>query len=307
MLVTVAICTYKRPDYLRQTLAGIARQDFPRDQFEVIVIDNNSPDNTAEVVAEFAGENPAPRYVNESRQGLDYSRNRAIAEARGEFLIMADNDILMEPDWISRMIAPLTADTAGRIGALGGEVAPVFPDGLPSWLDDAHTPQGFRSDTGPLSASQSPMGANFAFPRRVFKKHGGFRTDLDRRVPQLFAGGDGEMIRRLRRAGLEIWFVPAAKVLHQIPSSRLNLRYTLRHGFDSARSRVIDRAARPGAKLYFLSRWVINLFIKVPGFALISLLNAIVLRTGPAKRALVRSWRSCGYLFQIIRSLLKMD
>ena len=307
MLVTVAVCTYKRPDYLRQTLQGIARQDFPRDQYEVLVVDNNSPDNTAEVVAEFAGENPTPRYVNEPRQGLDYSRNRAIAEAKGDIIIMADNDILMERDWISQMVAPLLADKAGRIGGLGGEVVPVFPDGLPAWLEGSHGPQSFRADAGPVLPPQSPMGASFAFPRRVFEQYGGFRTDLDRRVPQLFAGGDGEMIRRLRRAGLEIWFVPGAKVLHQIPASRLNLRYTLRHGFDSARSRVIDRAAQPGAKLYFLSRFFINLLIKAPGFALIALLNLIVLRTGPAKRALVRSWRSCGYLFQIVRSLLKMD
>ena len=52
MRLTVAICTYHRAEFLRQTLASLARQTFPRDQFEVLVIDNNSPDHTAAELAE---------------------------------------------------------------------------------------------------------------------------------------------------------------------------------------------------------------------------------------------------------------
>ena len=61
--VTVAIPTYNRADFLRQTLAGIVAQQFPRDHFEILVIDNNSRDHTAAVVAEFASAHPAPRYA----------------------------------------------------------------------------------------------------------------------------------------------------------------------------------------------------------------------------------------------------
>src|SRR5947208_16613448 len=82
--VTVAIPTYNRADFLRQTLAGIGAQQFPRDHFEVLVIDNNSRDHTRAVVAEFATAHPAPRYLHEPKQGLDHARNRAITEARGE-------------------------------------------------------------------------------------------------------------------------------------------------------------------------------------------------------------------------------
>src|SRR5947208_5779127 len=96
--VTVAIPTYNRADFLRQTLAGIATQQFPRDHFEVLVIDNNSRDHTRAVVAEFATARPAPRYIQESQQGLDYARNRAIAEARGDIIVFGDDDILVQPD-----------------------------------------------------------------------------------------------------------------------------------------------------------------------------------------------------------------
>lgn len=301
MKISVAIPTYNRADFLRQTLTGIVGQQFPRDHFEVLVIDNNSTDHTPAVVAGFATAHPAPRYVHEARQGLDHARNRAIAEARGEIIIFGDDDILVPPDWLAQMAVPLLADAARRIGAVGGEVIPVFPDGLPDWIREWHAPLAFRRETGPLESRHSPMGANLAFPKWVFEQLGRFHPALDRAAGNYFSGGDSEMIRRVRAAGLEVWFAPAAAVWHQMPASRTTFRYAARHAFDSARSRVIDRAGRRGATGYLCGRFVAS-GAKALGFALLAGLNALVARTGPAKKALVRAWRSCGYLYQIPRS-----
>jgi len=302
--VTVAIPTYNRADFLRKTLAGIVAQQFPRGQFEVLVIDNNSTDHTRAVVAEFAGATPAPRHVLETQQGLDYARNRAITEARGEIILFGDDDILVQPDWVAQMVTPLLADAvAGRIGAVGGEVIPVFPDGLPDWVREWHAPLAFRPDLGPLGARHSPMGANLAFPKRVFAQLGQFHTALDRAAGNYFSGGDSEMIRRVHAAGLEVWFSPAGAVRHQMPAGRTTFRYARRHAFDSARSRVIDRAGLPGATVYLIGRFVAN-FAKVLGYGLLALLYALTFRGGEAKKSLVRAWRSCGYLYQIPRSLL---
>jgi len=301
--VTVAIPTYNRAAFLRQTLAGITAQQFPREHFEILVIDNNSTDNTREVVAEFARAYPAPRYVHESKQGLDHARNRAITDARGEIILFGDDDILVKPDWIAQMAVPLIADgEQRRIGAVGGEVIPVFPHGLPEWVKEWHSPLAFRSDTGPLEAKHSPMGANLAFPTWVFEELGLFHTALDRAAGNYFSGGDSEMVRRVRAAGYEVWFSPAAAVQHQMPANRTTFRYASRHAFDSARSRVIDRAGQPGAAGYLLGRFFANA-TKAAGFGLVAAINALVFRTGSAKKALVRAWRSCGYVYQIPRSM----
>ena len=152
------------------------------------------------------------------------------------------------------------------------------------------------------------MGANFAFPKWVFQRFGPFDTRLDRQGAQLFGGGDSEMIRRLRSKGLDAWFVPGARALHQMPASRLTFRYAARHAFDSARSRVADQVeslckAGKSPTPYLATRAAGNAG-KVLGFLLASLGCALVLRTGAAKRALVRAWRSCGYLYQIARSAI---
>lgn len=300
--ITVAIPTYNRAGLLRQTLAGVTRQDFPRDCYEVLVIDNNSNDHTRDVVASFAGAPPSLRHVLETQAGLSFGRNRAIAEARGEIIVFADDDILVEPDWLRQLTAPLLGDTGRKIGAVGGEVAPVFPDGLPDWVAEWHAPLAFRSNTGPLAAGRNPMGANLAFPRWVFASHGRFLTSLGRGPCRFLGGEETEYLRRLRAAGLEIWFVPAAKVLHQMPASRTTFKYAATHAFDSARSRVVDRAGRGGAAGYLLSRFAGNL-LKAAGFAVLAALCVLILRSGDAKKALVRAWRSCGYLYQISRSL----
>ncbi len=301
--VTVAIPTYNRADFLRQTLEGITAQQFPRDHFEILVIDNNSKDHTKSVVEAFGSAQPAPRYIHEPKQGLDHARNRAIEEARGEIIVFGDDDILVQPDWLAQMAVPLLADGAARrIGAVGGEVIPVFPHGLPDWVREWHAPLGFRSDAGPLEGQHSPMGANFAFPKWVFEQLGPFHTALDRAAGNYFSGGDSEMIRRVRAGGYEVWFAPAAAVKHQMPASRTTFRYAARHAFDSARSRVIDRAGQPGAAAYLAGRFAANV-AKTLGFAVLAAGNAAILRTGAAKKALVRAWRSCGYLYQIPRSL----
>jgi GT2 family glycosyltransferase len=304
--VTVAVLTYNRSRRLRETLAGMVRQNYPAGGWELIVVDNNSTDDTRDIVLSFAAEVPAPRLVVETRQGLDHGRNRAIDEAKGDVIVLADDDILVGPDWLAQMVAPFGSDDAHRIGVVGGEVVPVFPDGVPPWLEKAHRPLGFRRDPGPLPPGQAPMGANFAFPRWAFERFGKFDTSLDRQGERLFGGGDSEMIRRIRAAGLEAWFVPGARALHQMSSDRLTLRYATRHAFDSARSRVVDRvrtlrASGRSALPYMASR-AAGSALKLVGFLVLALLCALILRTGSAKAALVRAWRSCGYLYQIARS-----
>lgn len=304
--VSVAILTYNRARFLRQTLEALCLQEYPCDEWELLVVDNNSADQTRAVVNDYINRPVPPRYILENHQGLDHARNRAISEARGEVIVLADDDILMEPDWLKELVSPLLSETGKKIGVIGGEVIPIFPDGIPAWLEGAHRPLNFRPDVGPLKDNLFPMGANFAFPRRVFDRCGVFQTTLDRQGTKLFGGGDGEMIRRIRTAGLEVWFSPRAKVLHQIPASRLTLHYALRHAFDSARSRVVDKVTHIRKEgrtpwVYLFARFV-GALAKLLVFALNVIACLVICRTGLAKKALVRGWRCCGYIYQIVRS-----
>lgn len=306
--VTVAIPTYNRARWLAQTLEGLTRQDYPADRLEILILDNNSRDHTPQVVASFAQTPHPPRLVLETRQGANFARNRALEEGRGDIVIYGDDDILMEPDWVRAMVDPFVRDTAGRVGAVGGEVVPVFPDGCPDWVRSFHGPLAMRPDPGPTGDRQVPMSANFAFRRTVLRDLGGWDTNVGRMGGRIYGGDENGPTRRLRRAGYEVWFAPAAKVLHQMPLARTKLAYVRKHAFDSACSRVIgrvsmDREDGRSPTGYLISRFFGN-GLKAVGFGLIALLNAIIFRSGAAKKSFVRCWRSCGYLYQIPRSLL---
>lgn len=305
--VTIAIPTYNRARLLAQTLDGLTRQDYPPDRLEILIIDNNSPDDTRGTVASYAGAPHVPRHILETQQGANYARNRALAEARGEIIVYGDDDILMGPGWLRALMAPFAADTAKRIGAVAGEVEPIFPDGAPDWVRSFHGLQALRADAGPTADHQVPMSANLAFRRDALRATGGWDINLGRKGGRVFGGEENGPIRRLRQAGYAVWFAPAARVQHQMPAGRTTLRYVKRHAFDSACSRVvgrvnIDRAEGRSSVGYLLSRFVGNVF-KAVGFGLVALLNFVIARPEAGKKAFVRAWRSCGYLYQIPRSL----
>ncbi len=301
--VSIIIPTYRRARWLRETLATLVAQDYPADRFEIVIVDNNSPDETKAVVAEFAAAKKAPRHVLETRQGANFARNRGVNESTGEILVFGDDDILARPDWLREMVAPFVADPAGRIASVGGEVVPVFPEGCPDWVRGFHGPQALRPDTGPTREGQVPMSANLAFRREALMGIGLFDTSVTREGGKQFSSDENVLTRKLRAAGREIWFAPAAVVQHQMPAGRTTFAYVRRHAFDSARSRVIDRVSAGAATGYLLSRLPGNL-VKAVGFTLAAGLHALVGRGGAARRALVRAWRSCGYLYQIPRSLM---
>ncbi|HET7535860.1 MAG TPA: glycosyltransferase [Candidatus Didemnitutus sp.] len=300
--VTVAVCTHNRAELLREALAGIVEQDYPADRLEVLVVDNVSTDHTPTTVANFSGARFPLRRIFERQQGLNHARNRAIAEARGSIVVFADDDILVESDWIRQLVAPFVGDGRERIGCVAGEVIPVFPQGRPDWVAEWHGPLAFRTRAGRMADHQNPMGANFAVRRNVLMHTGNFAGGLDRTGDNFFGGGDRELVRRIRSAGWQVWFAPAAAVRHQMPASRTTFAYAARHAFDSARSRVFERVREGDAAGYLLSRLVANVF-KAGGFAVWAVLQFPLGRIDSGKKSLVRGWRSCGYLYEAWRSL----
>ena len=302
--VTVAIPTYNRSRWLREALAFVTRQDYPADRHEVIIVDNNSPDDTRAVVAEFAGAPKAPRYFLETKQGSSHARNRCLAEARAgtDIMLYADDDIIGRPDWIRLMVAPLLLAGNERVAGVCGETIPHFPDGQPKWLEGQFRPFGYRTDSGPLTARQLPSTANVALWRRVIDEVGHFRTDLGRLPHRLTAGEDNDLMRRILAAGYTFWFEPRADVLHVVPASRLTFKYAMKLQYDAACSRVIERFSHRGGIGWLLSR-ILLYSLHVPLYALLGALGFVVFQPGAGKRQFTRVARAAGYVVESLRTL----
>lgn len=102
--ISVVIPVYNAEPYIKRCIEGLLAQDFPRDRFEVLFVDNNSPDASAQIIRRYE---PDVRYLHESKQGAYAARNRALKEARGRVIAFTDPDCVPSHDWLSTAWAAL--------------------------------------------------------------------------------------------------------------------------------------------------------------------------------------------------------
>jgi glycosyltransferase involved in cell wall biosynthesis len=267
MTITVILCTYNRSESLRNALEGAASLKVPEpDQWEVLVVDNNSNDRTREVVEDFCRRYPGRfHYLFEPQQGKSFALNAGIRDARGDVLAFMDDDVTVEPTWLQNLTASLH-DPAWA-GA-GGRILPRRTFTPPRWLSlgaqRAVAPFALfdlGADAGELT--QPPFGTNMAFRRETFEKYGGFRTDLGPHPHSRIRGEDSEFGGRLLAQGERLRYEPSAVVYHDIPAYRVEKRYFLDWWFDKGRADIRtwgvprdNRCRVGGVPLLFLRRIV---------------------------------------------------
>jgi glycosyltransferase involved in cell wall biosynthesis len=184
MDITVVICTYNRSSSLATTLTSVAATVIPESaEWEVLVVDNNSTDETREVSGDFCRRYPRRfRYLFEPQQGLSHARNAGIREARGEIIAFTDDDVVVEATWLQNLTAELhNGDWAGA----GGRILPERQFTLPKWLSARTLCEGgalpiFDAGETECRLNQAPYGANMAYRKSMFKRYGLFRTELGR-------------------------------------------------------------------------------------------------------------------------------
>lgn len=234
--VSVLICTYNRARLLRETLAALGSLECPDCDVEILIVDNNSTDNTREVVAEAARESTVPIvYLQESQQGKSFALNRGLAHATGEVVALTDDDVLPSAQWLTRIVGIFRERDVtfvfGKVAPRWGSVPPpelLTPRAQDIWgplaiVDYGDTPAEYL----PSSHGQRlPIGANLAFSRAALLTIGGWRTDLGKVNNTLISGEDHEIFVRLRRHGLyRGYYAPDAMVRHYVPATRLTRRY----------------------------------------------------------------------------------
>lgn len=214
--ISVVICTRDRTDLLKGALEALLALDYP--DREIIVIDN-APTNTS--TAEFVARLPV-RYVKEERPGLDWARNRGIAEARHEIIAFTDDDVRPDRGWL-RGIASAFADpeimavsglvAAAELETLAQQQFELIYGGMLQQLDRRKINGSELSVQQLLWASDYGVGANMAFRRQVFAEVGNFDVALDVGTATR-GGGDIEMFHRILAKGYATFYEPIAFVWH---------------------------------------------------------------------------------------------
>jgi len=250
MKITVVLCTYNRSESLSKALSSVANSTLPESaEWEVLVVDNNSSDQTHKVAGEFCRQYPSRfRYIFEPHQGKSYALNTAIREARGEVLAFMDDDVTVEQTWLQNLTSGLEGEE--WIGA-GGRILPARTFPQPQWLplQGPYNMGGMLAlfDLGEIAGrlDTAPFGTNMAFRKEVFQKYGGFRTDLGPCPGSEIRNEDTEFGRRLLAAGERLRYEPSAVVYHAVPDKRLKKEYFLAFWFDCGRATIRETEQRP--------------------------------------------------------------
>ena len=272
--ITVILCTYNRCEVLAGALQSIATSQVASSvTWEVLVVDNNSTDQTRNVVESFCRQYPEHfRYLFEPRPGKSYALNAGIANSRGQVLAFVDDDVKVEPTWLQNLTAEMLND--GERAGVGGRTLPAGKFTPPPWLPDNFYCIVFACfDLGDTATEleQPPYGANMAFRKEMFDKYGGFRTDLgpgpNPDVPR--PNEDTEFGRRLLAAGERLRYEPSAVVYHPIPHERITQKYFFPWWFDFGRAMIRERGDQPD--LYGVPRDYLGLLrraAEMPGMTL---------------------------------------
>jgi glycosyltransferase involved in cell wall biosynthesis len=266
--VIVTICTWNRCGLLRQTLEAMTRLRRPEGMsWELLVVDNNSTDETESTIDAFRTRLPL-RSVFESTPGLSNARNRALREcAAADYVLFTDDDVLMSPDWLAAFAAGATGFP--EAAALGGPIEPwwsVEPDPVLTAVFPALA-RGFCGvdhdrPLGPLDDEQFIWGANMAFRMSAIAGMS-FDPSLGTTPSGRIAGGEElQFLRALRRRGGSVLWVPDMRVKHYVPPERIRLDYLLRFSTAKGREKIAVDGVPPGPRVFGVPRWLMRQWLE---------------------------------------------
>jgi glycosyltransferase involved in cell wall biosynthesis len=254
MKITAIVCTYNRCQSLARALESLAVSILPETtEWEVLVVNNNSSDQTEAVVKDFGRQYPGRfRYQFEARQGKSYALNTGIREAIGDILAFIDDDVTVEPMWLQNLTSAL--DDSQWAGS-GGRTKPA------AWVSGFVPPRWLALD-GPCSLlgalcaycdpgdtpgelKDPPIGGNVAFRKEMFDRYGNFRTDLGPFPNNKIGFEDIEFGRRLMGGGERLCYVPSAVVYHEVPENRVRKEFFLEWWFDFGRGSIRGTEKKP--------------------------------------------------------------
>jgi len=224
MEISAVICTYNRDKYIGKVLESLANQTLDKDKYEIIVVNNNSTDNTEEVCLNFEKKHPELnfKYVVEYNQGLSYARNRGIDESKGDIIVFLDDDARVVPEYLEVIVDFMKKNP--KAVAVGGKVMLDYDEEPPKWASKFLIPLfgyfDYSDKIARLEGKHYPRGLNMAFRKTLFDEIGVFDINLGRTGKKLLGNEEKDIFMRIYDKGYEVYYLPEALAYHAVPVER---------------------------------------------------------------------------------------
>lgn len=228
--ISCVICSYNRERYIAGAIESLVNQTLSPADYEIIIIDNNSTDNTANICASLLEKHSATHniyYFVEKKQGLSHARNRGIDEAKSGLICYIDDDAIAEADFLENIVKFF--EQKPEAAGVGGKIIPRYVDGKPDWMN--HFMEGLVSkvDNGEnvfqYDGRKFPIGCNMTYQKSWLEKIGRFDPDLGRKGNSGEASEEKDVFMKIFAKGGKVFYLPNAGVEHVIEQNRLQYSY----------------------------------------------------------------------------------
>ena len=233
MILSIVICSYNRASYISGALDSLYHQSAGLDNFEAIIVDNNSTDNTAEVFKQWRSShaNGSFTYLTETKQGASFARNTGAAQAKGQWLCFMDDDAIANSNYVENIIKHIK--TKPEAIGFGGRIIPKYIPSAPEWMSYYVSSLVGNFDYAPTACAfengKYPLESNMIVKKDIYDSIGGFNTQLPGVVGTLRIGGEGkELFYKLLALGHTIYYDPAICVHHVVEVKKLTPEYMYR-------------------------------------------------------------------------------
>ncbi len=228
--ITAIICTHNRANYLGAAIDSLLNQDF--DNYNIIVVDNASTDNTAEVVKSRLS-NPRLQYIYEEKLGLSIARNTGFQNTNAPILAYLDDDAEASSQWLRILVD--TYNNNANLAIAGGKINLILPpdvDQLPIWLSESLAGALGLYDLGSemvyiTDPRLTPRGLNYAIRRSFLEQIGGFDQNLGRIGKKLLSNEELYMTELAIKNNWQVAYIPEAIVAHNVQPERLSQKWFL--------------------------------------------------------------------------------
>ncbi|PZD74231.1 GalNAc(5)-diNAcBac-PP-undecaprenol beta-1,3-glucosyltransferase [Acaryochloris thomasi RCC1774] len=239
--ISAIICTFNRSKYLQKAIQSLIDQTLEKYEYEILVVDNCSVDDTRKVVDDKSRIAGNLHYIYESEIGLSKARNTGWEAAKGEYIAYLDDDAIATPHWLATLLHNFENITP-KPACIGGKIDPIWEAERPEWLPDKLLPYltilDWSSELIIIDENQYIAGANMAFTQQALTLANGFQTKFGRRGKKLLSNEELVLQNQIRKHGLDIYYNPEAVVEHHVVADRLQQNWFVKRTYWQGVSRA---------------------------------------------------------------------
>lgn len=245
-MLSVIVCTYNRGGILKECIESVISNQPTAYSMELVVVDNNSSDDTAHLVSELSQSNPWIKYAFEKEQGLSNARNTGYKAASYDWVLYLDDDALVHENFFDRVRYLMEQSD---FQCVGGLYLPWYKYGQPRWFRDSFASnKKSYNDLSVLKSHEYASGGVLLIKKSLLHEHGGFDVEFGMKGNQVAYGEEDDFQRRLRDTGIEIGYDPSLIIYHLVPEYKMKVSWFLKSSYKMGRT-FLQTLGYPNNKL----------------------------------------------------------